>query len=720
MMMVENIPFMHRIATLVTEQQGVGEGAFATVLVTFALSSVAVGGCFFLLGWFRVGSAVYFFPRHVITGCIGGIGIFIVQTGLEVATSRPWSWRPERLADFLFSDSVYPFWLVALAFELLLRVLLLLFSAPLLPPFYFVAVPGAFYLGLWGCGVSLEQAHAAGWFFERAEQASPLLMWQLLDPRLVDWGLVLACLPTVMALTVFSLMHVPINIPSLSVSTKRDVDMNKELIAHGYANVLSGLCGGLQNYLCYSNSLLYFKCGGGGPVSGYLLALATALCVVTGPSAVEHMPRAMPGCLLLHIGVDLAVEALWDSRGSLDGIEYGSVAAITVAMTLFGMTEGLALGVLCAALTFTLQAGRHVAPVRGRMSARTLRSSRWRSASAEEVLKERTRLIQVVQLQGHLFFGNATLLTAQVDSLLTASLGEDSLRFLLLDFTLVMAIDSSAAESLAKLFASCHRRGVGVCYCRGSREGFPCSFPLSERLQSLVDEGPGGDLEMAALHSCCTRCGARSLAADRLSCLACGEPRGMGGSRSICLADTLDEGLAWCEDMLLLQHYDSHGYRDAAGDGEPLPLHLQQMHRLCGGSEEAARDLAPLLTYFTPQRLSAGQVLWRQGEASDRAALLVSGRLQFELEEEDGTTEAILPGHLVGEFGLISGQARLGTLRCAGDGADVLLLDQEAFQRMQEQQPRLAFLLAKICMGYLGHRVMHVANRIWESHCLPV
>lgn len=31
-----------------------------------------------------------------------------------------------------------------------------------------------------------------------------------------------------------SLMHVPINIPSLSMSTKRDVDMNKEVrfIAH--------------------------------------------------------------------------------------------------------------------------------------------------------------------------------------------------------------------------------------------------------------------------------------------------------------------------------------------------------------------------------------------------------------------------------------------------------------------------------------------------------
>jgi hypothetical protein len=36
-------------------------------------------------------------------------------------------------------------------------------------------------------------------------------------------------------------MHVPINIPSLSMSTHHDVDMNKELIAHGYANLL-GTC----------------------------------------------------------------------------------------------------------------------------------------------------------------------------------------------------------------------------------------------------------------------------------------------------------------------------------------------------------------------------------------------------------------------------------------------------------------------------------------------
>lgn len=36
------------------------------------------------------------------------------------------------------------------------------------------------------------------------------------------------------ALVLFSLIHVPINIPAFALSTKvDDVDMNKELIAHG-------------------------------------------------------------------------------------------------------------------------------------------------------------------------------------------------------------------------------------------------------------------------------------------------------------------------------------------------------------------------------------------------------------------------------------------------------------------------------------------------------
>ncbi len=202
MMMVENIPFMHIIAKTVVDELGMGLQAFPTVLVTFALSSVVVGVFFFMLGHFKVGSAVYFFPRHVIIGCIGGIGIFIVQTGFEVATDRPWAWTVASLQAFTRGTTLW-LWLSALAFEVVLRIVLAVWSVPLLPPFYFVAIPPAFYLVVLASGNSLEAAHQSGWFFAQASHVEAGLMWRLMDLSQVHWSLVGKCVPTVIALTIF-------------------------------------------------------------------------------------------------------------------------------------------------------------------------------------------------------------------------------------------------------------------------------------------------------------------------------------------------------------------------------------------------------------------------------------------------------------------------------------------------------------------------------------
>jgi MFS superfamily sulfate permease-like transporter len=87
------------------------------------------------------------------------------------------------------------------------------------------------------------------------------------------------------------------------------------------------------------------------------MCIMIAVFFYLGPSVVYYMPRVMPGCLLIHIGIDLSTEALVDSYPALDIVEYSSVVAITLVMTFYGMTAGLGLGVLCAALTFTIQVG---------------------------------------------------------------------------------------------------------------------------------------------------------------------------------------------------------------------------------------------------------------------------------------------------------------------------------------------------------------------------
>ena len=90
--------------------------------------------------------------------------------------------------------------------------------------------------------------------------------------------------------------------------------MNQELIAHGYANICSGVFGGLQTYMTYSNSVLYAKSGGKGKISSLIIVAVTMLLFVIGPSIASFLPRCMAGTLLLHIGIDLALEGVYDCK----------------------------------------------------------------------------------------------------------------------------------------------------------------------------------------------------------------------------------------------------------------------------------------------------------------------------------------------------------------------------------------------------------------------
>lgn len=49
------------------------------------------------------------------------------------------------------------------------------------------------------------------------------------------------------ALTFFGVLHVPINIPALAIAAEEDdLNLNRELVAHGFSNAISGCCGSIQ------------------------------------------------------------------------------------------------------------------------------------------------------------------------------------------------------------------------------------------------------------------------------------------------------------------------------------------------------------------------------------------------------------------------------------------------------------------------------------------
>lgn len=54
-------------------------------------------------------------------------------------------------------------------------------------------------------------------------------------------------IPAMLSLTFFGVLHVPINVPALAMAIgEDDIDIDRELKAHGLSNALSGFCGSIQ------------------------------------------------------------------------------------------------------------------------------------------------------------------------------------------------------------------------------------------------------------------------------------------------------------------------------------------------------------------------------------------------------------------------------------------------------------------------------------------
>ena len=129
------------------------------------------------------------------------------------------------------------------------------------------------------------------------------------------------------ALSFFGVIHVPINVPALAAAVgEDDISVNRELIAHGISNTLSGLVGSVQNYLVYANSILFIENGGDSRMSGVLLAAATAGVWMAGPAMIGYIPVCLVGALIFLLGIDLLHEAVWDTFGKAQKLEYMTVS----------------------------------------------------------------------------------------------------------------------------------------------------------------------------------------------------------------------------------------------------------------------------------------------------------------------------------------------------------------------------------------------------------
>jgi SulP family sulfate permease len=331
----------------------------------------------------------------------------------------------------------------------------------------------------------------------------------------------------------------------------------------------------------------------------------------------------------------------------------------------------------------------------------------------------------------------------------------DEPKIVIIDFTSVLGLDSSAAQAIAKLKTTMHNKyGIVLSiFVTGSTDGFPCEYNLSEELsesvlgkttnddddsEAFVDDAfacLADEPESTALLSAPRMSMSIKASAEAASSIGTSMKQAVlsGGIPSSRVCDTLDEALVFAEDVLIAledsflleddlnettRHFKLHRSpsTESAHDEEKL-LALRYLEKLCPLA--SGDEVESLLSAFTRERFADGDVLWSQGSSSDCCKLLVMGNLLSRLE--DGSCmEDIAAGSTIGELGLVHKTERLSTVTCVSDRAVLFSLSRESWEDLLKTQPALANHILHLVVRYLAHRVQHVSNRVLESRSLPV
>lgn len=333
-----------------------------------------------------------------------------------------------------------------------------------------------------------------------------------------------------------------------------------------------------------------------------------------------------------------------------------------------------------------------------------------------------------------LFFGNVAQLTDTIKYVLTErnSIGHSPI-VVIVDFTLVMGMDSSAAHAVAKLKKILHRLfhvKIALFVTGSGRGGFPCEFALSDALRAshptihqVASSGTSNsfrEVEKATLSP-----GSLSIMATNTV-----DPRLDGR-----VFESLDDALRFAEDILIarvdssLEVFTTTDPATAPQSGAvktTLLAHEEELHL----ARSYLRELLPtradaidrvtqrLLDSMTRQEFQKDQALWEAGQESDSLKLLIHGELES-IIEDTGASERVSRGNIVGELGLVHGTRRLTSLFCSSDTAVLYCLNRTDFENLQHRHPQVASAIDGVTIRYLAHRVQHVNNRYFHT-TLPV
>lgn len=626
-----------------------GPALLPTAVMALTVTGLAIGALWWVAGRRGWGELMRYIPYPVIGGFLGSIGWLMFTGGLGVSMGQ--SFTLARAAEWLGggANGADARLLVGLVIGIVIWQVTLRVTHPLTLPALLAAGIALIHAGLAFAGTGLEAARAGGWLLAAFSRTEPPLPWSPQLLSLVRWEAIAQQAPLIASAMIVATIGLLLSDTSLEVAWDQDADINRDLRGLGQGNLVAVAAGGLVGGVSISRSVLNRAAGGATRLSGAFKGVAVLGAMLWGGGLIALVPRPLLGGMLVYLGLGMLKGWLLDSRKRLPATEYFIVVAMVVITATLGFLPAVCVGVLACCVDFAVASSR-LAPVRRLVPRSAWPAKAERGAEEAQVLQRAGERLQIVELQGVLFFGSTTRLAAQVEPLLGG--GAPRPERLLFDFRHVRGLDTSAAQSLARLFKGARRAGLGVDLCG-----------LSPDTRRTMEAG-----------------GAVAAAAGTV------------------FADVDAAVGAWDEAVLAQARAATPSHGAAPARTQPAP----------------ADELpAALMQHFEPLQLGAGEPLFARGEGSDALYLVRSGRLEIVAPGADGAEvllRTVFAGSVIGEMGLVRDVPRSATARAA-EPTSLWRLTRERLQRIAQEEPALEAALYRRFLVQMAGRVEQLGQQ---------
>lgn len=241
---------------------------------------------------------------------------------------------------------------------------------------------------------------------------------------------------------------------SLAMKRHERVVPDRELLGLGAANIGSAVSGGYPVMGGFSRSVVNFSAGAKTPLAGIVSAIAMGLLLVGLPRLFDTLPHAVLAAIIIVAVASLIDFSILREAWRYDKADAFSMLATLAGVATLGVEKGILVGVGLSLATLVWRSSRPHMAVVGRVPG----TEHFRNIDRHAV--ETIAGLVALRVDENLFFGNAAVVEDRIAQVLSEHPRAERL---LLVFSAVSRMDTTALEILTELEENLSRRGIEMC-----------------------------------------------------------------------------------------------------------------------------------------------------------------------------------------------------------------------------------------------------------------